>query len=130
MRTAACWLLALAACAVASSCAQRKAPGSPAIEQPARQFVDLMAAGDFPTATGRFDDAMKQAMPADKLREAWGALLQKGGPFRSQSGVRTTTEQGYDVAYVTCQFANGAVDVKVVFDKAGRISGLWFVPAR
>jgi hypothetical protein len=94
----------------------------------AEQFVDLLAKGDYPAATASFDATMKQAMPAAKLQEAWQGLIAQAGAFQKRTAVRTAQEQGFDAAYVTCQFAKGPVDVKVVFSASGEISGLWFVP--
>jgi hypothetical protein len=71
---------------------------------------------------------MKQAMPAQKLREAWSSLTGQFGAFKRQAGVRTAKEQGFDVAYVTCEFEKGSASVKVVWDRAGQVGGLWVVP--
>lgn len=121
--------LSLAICTVLCSCGQRRqVVQSPDVAELAGQFVELMAKGDFSTAVRNFDGAMKQAMSAEKLGEAWRSLTTQVGAFQRQAGVRTAKEQGYDVAYVTCEFENGSVAVKVVFDRAKQISGLWFVP--
>jgi hypothetical protein len=66
-------------------------------------------------------------MSSAKLEEAWGSLSRMGA-YRGQAGTRTATERGFEVVYVTCSFENGSVDVKVVFDQQGKVSGLWFVP--
>ncbi len=121
----------LLACAAVCSCAHRaSAPQPAAVEKQARQLVDLLAKGDFASAVASFDPTMKQAPPADKLAGAWNDVVAKAGAFRKQAGVRTGIEEGYRVAYVTCEFANAAVDVKVVFNRAGAVSGLWIVPHR
>ncbi len=70
---------------------------------------------------------MSAAMSSAKLEEAWGSLSRMGA-YRGQAGTRTATERGFEVVYVTCSFENGSVDVKVVFDQQGKVSGLWFVP--
>jgi hypothetical protein len=96
----------------------------------AKQFVDLLARGDFPGAAKDFDAAMKAAMTPGKLGEAWGSLTAKLGPLKEQTGVRTAREQGYDSAYVTCKFERGSAVVKVVFDSGRQVSGLWFLPSQ
>lgn len=113
------------------SCGQREqAAESGDIAKSAAEFVELLSNGDFTAATERFDAKMKQAMPAGKLAEAWAGLTGQLGAFKKQAGVRTATEQGLDVAYVRCEFERGATDVKVVFNSAKQVGGLWFVPAR
>jgi hypothetical protein len=131
MRAISVVALVAVVCVLVPSCAGRKsaAPAPVAIEQPAQQFVELLAKADFQTATQRFDDTMRQALPADKLQQAWDSLVQQFGAFERIASARTAQEQGYDVAYVRCEFANGAVEAKVVFDQNQRISGLWFNPA-
>jgi fermentation-respiration switch protein FrsA (DUF1100 family) len=71
---------------------------------------------------------MAGAMPADRLGDAWGQLLGVAGAYVGVQGTRLTEEQGYDVAYVTAEFADMPMDIKVVFDDAGRIAGLFFTP--
>lgn len=133
-------LLVIAACAAGCaalclSCgAPRTAPEAAPGEAPkelvplAREFVALMDAGDFEAAAARFDARMADAMPPGRLEEAWNGLESQLGQLEEQVGARTTKEQGYDCVYVTCRFARGRADVKVVFDAGGKVSGLWFVP--
>ena len=72
---------------------------------------------------------MKAAAPASKLEELWGSLQKQVGAFQQQTGVHTDRMQGYDVVFVTCQFEQSLLDVKVVFDASGQIAGLFFLPA-
>jgi hypothetical protein len=123
--------LLLAACVVLTSCgAKAPAPSSSPggnVAALAQEYVDLLAKGDFQAAVKSFDPTMAGAAPPDKLGEAWKSLTDGCGAFQKRLSVRTTKEQGYDCAYVTCQFANRAMDVKVVFDPQQQISGMWFV---
>jgi dienelactone hydrolase len=91
------------------------------------EFVELLAKGDFAGAVGRLDDTMKTVSPEPKLRETWQNIQALDGPFQKQIGVRATKLDGYDVALVTCQFKQVAMDAKVVFDAKGRVAGLFFV---
>jgi len=121
--------VALGLCLVLVSCSQRKQAGQTgSVAEPAKQFVALLAKGDFSKAVTGFDGTMRRAMPAADLAKAWASLTAKLGAFQKQTAVRTAQEQGYDVAYVRCQFEKGDMDVKVVFSAAPQISGLWFVP--
>jgi len=117
---------------VLTSCGPQReqASRSDDIAELGRGFVELLSKGDSATAVQSFDATMKQAMPAEKLAQAWTDLTGQLGAFKEQAGVRTATEQGFEVAYVRCEFERGAADVKVVFDGAKRVSGLWFLPAR
>jgi hypothetical protein len=112
------------------SCAKQQAAPSVDFTKPAEQFVTQLAKGDFATATKSFDATMAQAMPADKLAEAWKSLAPQMGNFQKQLGTRTAIEQGFNAAYVKCKFDKGAIDVKVVFNNSQQISGLWFTPSQ
>jgi dienelactone hydrolase len=96
----------------------------------AQEFVDLLVQGDYASAEEKLDDTMKAAAPASKLEELWSSLLEQAGAFQQQTGTRTERTMGYDVVYVTCQFKQMSLDVKVVFDASGQIAGLFFLPAQ
>jgi hypothetical protein len=128
--TMALLLLAGIACALVVGCGgggQATAPSG--LGDKGAEFVTLLADGRYDEAVTWLDPAMAAAMPAAKLEEAWKSLSSKG-PYQGQAGTRTAKEQGFDVVFVTCNFAQGAVDVKVVFDPQGKVGGLWFVPPR
>ena len=94
----------------------------------ARHFVGMLMEENYAGAAGTFDATMAKAMPTAKLREAWTQIMKQAGPFGSVLGVRREKYLAYDIALVTCELAKGPVDVKVVYDEAGKVSGLWFVP--
>jgi uncharacterized protein len=94
-----------------------------------KKFVELLAKEDFAGAVGQFDDKMRTALPEPKLQETWQTLQSQAGPFQKQLGASETKLAGYDVALVTCQFKQMALDAKVVFDTKGRVAGLFFVPS-
>ncbi len=96
----------------------------------AKEFVDLMAKGEFSRAVENFDSVMSKAMPEAKLKEVWQTVINQAGPFKKQKGTRTETLPKFDIVYVTCEFEKGDLDVKVVFNKEEQITGLWFTPAQ
>ena len=95
----------------------------------AQEFVSLLAKGDYASAEEKLDDTMKSAAPASKLEELWSSLQDQAGVYQQQTGVHTDHTQGYDIVFVTCQFEQTLLDVKVVYDAAGQIAGLFFLPA-
>jgi hypothetical protein len=95
---------------------------------PTNEFVELLAKKQFAAATKSMDENMKNALPANKLEQAWTATLSQMGPFGKQIGARTEKQAGYDVVFVTCEFEKGPLDVKVVYDNDSRVAGLFFVP--
>ena len=100
----------------------------PDFTAPAKEFVETLSRGDYASAFAKFDAAMKDAMPADQVKSAWGSLLTQVGAFDKVVGVKQAKEQGYDVVYVTCAFEKSQLDVKVVYNDKKEVSGLWFLP--
>ena len=101
-----------------------------ALTTEATEFVTMLAQGDYANAVMDFDSTMKTAMPPAKLQEAWTSLIGQVGAFNKQVSTRETKEMGFDVVYVTCDFEKGPLNIKVVFNEAKEISGLWFVPVK
>lgn len=103
-------------------------------EQPAKRLhmaqnlVAHLAAGRFDEAVEPFDQIMKRALPAGKLKEVWSGLITQYGPFQRVMDVRTEKIQQYEVVYVTCEFQRGKLDAKVVFTSQNEVTGLFFVP--
>lgn len=92
------------------------------------QFVQSMVDGKFTDATAHFDSAMNAAMSADQLKQTWDGLVSQCGAFKKMGETRTAQEGGFDEVFVPCEFEKVTLDAKVVFDKDGKIGGLWFVP--
>lgn len=105
-----------------------KTPEEVDLKYLSKKFVQLLIAEGYPDAVRYFDGELRESLPQDRLREAWWALLTQVGFFKRQIGVRQTAEQGYDIVFVTCEFDKATVDVKIVFNNANQIAGLWFVP--
>ncbi len=101
---------------------------APSLEERASAFVDLLREGRFEDAAAWYDEAMRRALPADKLESTWKTLLSQAGSFAERIGVKLQRAQGYDIALVTCRFENASIDVKVVFDDQRRVAGLFFLP--
>jgi dienelactone hydrolase len=91
-------------------------------------FVDLLAAGDYAAAAGGFDETMSALMPAEKLRETWEGLVAQAGPLQRVVSVKTDRNGDYDIALVKCEFEAARVDLRVVFDAAGKVAGLFIAP--
>lgn len=94
----------------------------------AKAFVTRCEKGDFVAAVQPFDATMKGVMPAEKLRTTWQALVGQVGAFKQQTRTHSAKVQGYEIVFVTCEFAKTKLDVKVVFDGKKQIAGLFFLP--
>jgi hypothetical protein len=99
------------------------------INDHAADFIALLVAEDFESATDYFDEAMLAAAPKDKLAEIWGQLLSQVGPYQKEISRKQEVSEGYDVIIVTTQFEKSPLNIRVVFNADKRISGLFFQPA-
>lgn len=95
----------------------------------AREFVDLLSKGNFLEATKNFNNQMK-SVSSGKLRGLWETLTRQLGDFKNQGSVRTIRHQQYHIVFVTCKFEKSFIDVKIVFNSARLIAGLFFVPSK
>jgi hypothetical protein len=104
--------------------------GKDEFEQAGSKFVELLAEERFEDAANTFDETMAGSISPEGLGELWDQLLEKTGTFQKQLSTRRETYLQYEIVLVTCQFDNGKLDVRVVYDKSKRVSGLQFVPAK
>ena len=96
----------------------------------AEALVEQMASGHFEDAVASFDETMTKALPSTALASTWQQIEAQAGAFVSVLGTRTGKEQGYDVVYVSAEFEQTPLDIKVVFDDAGSVAGLFFQPVQ
>jgi hypothetical protein len=94
----------------------------------AKGFVELLAKGDYAAGVAMFDSTMKSVMPEAKLKGAWEAVAAQVGALKSMPGVKNQRYQVYDIVVVTCECELKTFDVRVVYDAAGKIAGLFFAP--
>jgi fermentation-respiration switch protein FrsA (DUF1100 family) len=95
----------------------------------AHTTIDRLVAGNFAAVLATFDEKMRAALPEEKLRLTWSAVLAQTGAFVRQAGTRVETKGPYRIALITCEFAQARVDVQIVVNAAGQMSGFFIRPA-
>jgi dienelactone hydrolase len=95
-----------------------------------RKFLELVTRAEFAAAVEDFDATMQEKMPAGQLEKVWGTVTRQAGGFQELTGTRQESAGGFTSVFLTCRFEKTMLDVRVVFDAKGRITGLWFVPPR
>jgi hypothetical protein len=96
----------------------------------ANNFVDLLSKQDYSNASKRFDTTMKAVLPTEKFEEMWKSIIGQVGNFKKQIATRTEKSGPYDIVFVTCEFEKANLDIKIVFNNAKEIAGLFFAPAQ
>jgi uncharacterized protein len=97
----------------------------------ADKFYDLFfTRQDDAGAVNLFDDQMKAALPADKLKEARDSLPQRVGAFQNRAEAQLAARQDpYQQVIIPLQFEKMPINMLVVVDvTSGKISGLFFQP--
>lgn len=88
-----------------------------------RQFVERLSRGEHAALESQFTDAMKAALPEDKLAATWTALTAQVGAFKSVIETRTEVRGVMTAAIVVCQFEHAVLDLNVVYNPAGQVGG-------
>jgi len=83
---------------------------------------------DYEKATVAFDETMKNALPATKLKLVWEGLNTNYGKFQKYSTITEGKVQTYDVTYILCHFEKVNLKMQVVFNDKNQVAGLFFVP--
>lgn len=83
---------------------------------------------EFSKIVETFDQNMKAALPAEKLKLVWEDLNNKCGKFQKMGEITVGKIQIYNVTYTLCHFENMKLKMKLVFDRENKIAGLFFVP--
>lgn len=100
----------------------------PGLAEKAEALLDALVGGKYDAAGRDFDDAMKKALPADKLEATWKGLTRQVGALKKQGPARVTKQGKYDVVTIPCEFEKFKLDTRVVFSADKRVTGLGFVP--
>jgi dienelactone hydrolase len=105
---------------------QLNAAGKDSVTARAKEFVEYLSKGESAMCFEYFDSTMKAAMPPDKLKGVWDAVLGSIGPFKKQLRAESQKYKVYDIVFVTCEFEKDTVDVRVVLDERKQVAGLFF----
>ena len=96
------------------------------VKQAAQDFVSQLVAGDYAGAGRLFDSTMTQGFPEAKVKETWLQLIGQVGPFQKLLASQAADGPENRVVTVSCQFEKAPIDVRLVFNQSGQISGLHF----
>jgi dienelactone hydrolase len=95
----------------------------------ARAAFRLLVEEKFAEFVSLCDDAMKSALPEEKLKDMWNQFVAAVGPFeKEQSAVAIPVGDLTTVEFVN-KFARATLKVRIALHGDGRIGGLFFVPA-
>jgi uncharacterized membrane protein YhfC len=97
-------------------------------EGEALRLLNLLAEGQYETAVQNFDPVMAERLPAPRLEAVWNETITNYGAFQQAGEVQVQPAGAYTAANIRAQFAAAQVNVRVVFNQAGQVSGLFVYP--
>ena len=112
---------------VATATSRAQQPTDPAAL--AASIVTRLSAGNFAEVVATFDQKMREALPEEKLRLTWTALVAQAGAFRRQDPGRVQAKGDYRAVVIPCEFERARFDVQVVFNSANQVAGFFIRPA-
>lgn len=99
------------------------------VAQAAANFLLLLDKGEYAAAVKQFDETMRMALPAEKLKEVWeGAIVAHFGPLVSLGESKVFEEAGFQIVLLRVNFERDAANARFAFDRTGRIAGFFFLP--
>ena len=96
----------------------------------AQTFIAKLLKTDFTAAAELFDQQMKTLFPEVKLKESVQRFFGEAGNFLELEVTRTAELESYRLVFIRTKFERAAIDVQVVFNNQGQISGLNFIPVQ
>jgi len=93
-----------------------------------KQVINSFQNNEFSKIEALFDQTMKNALPAEKLKQVWNDLNEKCGKFQKISTITVDKIQNYDMTFILCHFEKINLEMKTVFDEKHQIAGLFFIP--
>jgi dienelactone hydrolase len=93
-------------------------------------FFAALSKEDYEGASKDFDDAVRKALPTEKVKDLWLTTLPKQvGELKKRGDPRIEKVGKYDVVVVPCTFEKMALDARFSFNSEDKIAGLRFVPS-
>ena len=94
----------------------------------AKDVAQELAGRQYDKVEARFDATMASAMPLEKLRSVWEATAAQVGALKTVKSARSAEMQGYHVVTLACDFEKSPLNLRLVFDKDGKVAGFFIVP--
>lgn len=92
------------------------------------QITNSLVRGDYKAIRPRFNQVMKDSLPNQQLKATWDDVIKGFGEFQSIKKTREEKYFSYQIIYCTVKFTKGKINVELIFDADGKVTGLWFKP--
>lgn len=94
-----------------------------------KEVAQTLEARKYEAVAAQFDEAMQKALPTSSLGKTWDVLHKQLGSLKKTGKSRQVKADPYEVVFIECEFERGTLELKLVYDKAEKISGMAMLPA-
>jgi hypothetical protein len=94
----------------------------------AKSILSSFEKGEYTVIPTYFDPHLKDGLTPAKLEASWKGLITQLGSYKGIAENHTEMYVGSTIIYCVCQFGERMVDFKTVFNGAGQVTGLFFLP--
>ena len=91
----------------------------------ATAFVNALAAADYESAVGMFDDQMKKAYDMSALQHDWALVTTRAGAFIDIHKIENLFTEGYYICFVTARHSLSGLTQRIVFTEGGLVAGMF-----
>lgn len=98
--------------------------------QLSEEFLNKMIRGQFDSCQVYFDQSVRDKINANMMRSMWERVPSFVGEFKSYGNIRTEKSDSLDIVLMMCTFEKTKLDLKLSFNSAQKIVGIFFVPPK
>lgn len=99
-------------------------------QRKAAALLDALDEGDYEGARSDFDDKVRAALDAGRLRALWEALPKQVGPAAERGPAHPEQINGLSAVVTPLHYSLATLDALITFDSADRINGFRLVPGK
>jgi uncharacterized protein len=94
----------------------------------ANQVVVDLRVGSYGDVEQMSTAEVRQALPANKLKATWEAVLDEIGPYVATDGLQYAENASYHTVIADCRFEKMSLDITLTFDSNRKLSGIYLKP--
>jgi uncharacterized protein DUF3887 len=94
----------------------------------ANAIADNLSRKNYEDVRKDFTNSLKEKLNADMIGQGWENLLAQNGAFSKIMTTSKSTENGYTIVKVRCQFEKENANVEVTFNDDNKVIGLFLKP--
>lgn len=126
-----CLIILLCSCVLFAGCVNEQKPpvNTKTTEELAVEIVTLLINNSYTGVYSYFNTSITTKITIAQFQSIWEQqVLSTAGNLTRIESERVTSESGYHVVYVTCNFSKSVMDIKIMFNDQNKVVSLTVVP--